>query len=173
MIRRVVLTGAESTGKTTLAARLAAHYDTVWLPEYVRRFVEEKGGAPVAADVAPLVRGHLAAEAALLPCARRLLVYDTDLLSTCLYSRYYFGACPAWVEQAAFARAADLYLLADDDIPWAPDPGQRDGPDVRAAVQHLFREALQTHGLPHVVLSGPLDTRLATAVSAVDALLGS
>src|SRR5690606_12547633 len=59
--RRVVLIGAESTGKTTLATHLAAHYRTAWLPEYVRQFVEAKGASPVAEDVPAIARGHLAA----------------------------------------------------------------------------------------------------------------
>lgn len=170
-IRRVVLTGAESTGKTTLAARLAAHYGTVWTPEYVRRFVDAKGAPPVAADVPAIARGHLAQVRAALPHARRLLILDTDLLSTCLYSRYYFGACPAAVTRAAHRHRGDLYLLTDTDIPWTPDPGQRDGPAVRDVLQARFRAALRRRALPFVLLSGPLEQRLQTAVRAVDALL--
>ena len=169
---RVAVVGAECTGKTTLAAALAAHYDARWLPEFVRGFVERKCGAVEAADVPRIARGHLGAEAAALTNAPSVLFLDTDLVSTCVYSRYYYGACPAWVETASYARHADLYLLAEADIPWQPDPGQRDGPEVRAAVQVLLRAELSARRLPHVVLSGPLDARLRTATRAVDARLG-
>lgn len=170
-LRRVVLTGAESTGKTTLAARLAAVYGTVWVPEYLRQFVAEKGALPVEADADAIARGHLAAEDAARPHARRVLFLDTDLLSSCVYNRYYFGQCPAWIEAAATARQADLYLLAGTDIQWTPDPGQRDGPAVRACLQECFAEELARRGLPTVHLSGPLEARLRTAVAAVDRLL--
>lgn len=169
--RRVVLIGAESTGKTTLATHLAAHYRTAWLPEYVRQFVEAKGASPVAEDVPAIARGHLAAARAAEAAGHRLLLYDTDLVSTCVYSRYYYGACPAWIEQASREHHADLYLFTDTDIPWEPDPGQRDGPEVRAALHELFREELDRRGLPYVLLSGSLDQRLRTAIRAIDALL--
>ena len=170
-VRRVVLTGAESTGKTTLAARLAAAYDTVWVPEYLRRFVAEKGALPGPADMDAVARGHMAAEDALRPQAHRVLFLDTDLLSSCVYNRYYFGHCPAWIVEASRARHADLYLLAGTDIPWAPDPGQRDGPAVRAELQRRFEAELVARGVPFVHLTGTVDARLRRAMQAVDALL--
>lgn len=169
-VLRVVLTGAESTGKTTLAALLAGHYDTVWLPEYVRAFVEEHG-EPTYDDVARIAQGHLDQEAACLPDAHRVLIYDTDLLSTCLYSRYIFGRCPGWVDEAARDRTADLYLLAGDDIPWVPDPGQRENPSTRDTLQPLFKQMLEERNLPYVTVDGSLESRLKTAIAAIDALL--
>ena len=169
-IKRVVLIGAESTGKTTLAQRLAAHYETVWAPEYLRQFVERKGALPEPSDTRLIAQGHLAQEKALRPQARRVLFLDTDLISTCVYHRYYFGTCPAWLHRRAAEQSADLYLLTDIDIPWTPDPGQRDGPAVRATLHMLFRDALQARGLAHVLLSGTLEARMKTALRAVDAL---
>lgn len=170
-MRRVVLIGAESSGKTTLAARLAAHYGTVWLPEYVRAFVDAKGAAPELADVPTIARGHLDAEARLAPRARRLLILDTDLVSTCVYSLYYFGTCPASVVAASFRHHADLYLFTDVDIPWEADPGQRDGPDVRAALHERFHRELLRRRLPFQTVTGSLEARLQTATRAIDALL--
>lgn len=167
---RIVLTGAESTGKTTLAAQLADHYNTVWLPEYVRTFVEENG-LPTYEDVARIAQGHLDQEARLLPSASRVLIYDTDLISTCLYSHHYFDRCPTWIEKASYEREADLYLLNEDDFPWVADPGQREGPDIRATLQAQFRHELDRRGLPHLPLNGPVAMRLRTAISAIDALL--
>ena len=116
-LKRVVLIGAEATGKTTLAERLATHYETVWVPEYLRAFVEEKGALPEPGDTLLIAQGHRAQEEVLAPRAHRLLVYDTDLISTCVYSRYYFDACPARVERWSYERSADLYLLTDTDLP--------------------------------------------------------
>jgi nicotinamide riboside kinase len=100
-----------------------------------------------------------------------VLIYDTDLLSTCLYSRYIFGRCPAWVEETAHDRTAGLYLLAGDDIPWVPDPGQRESKATREALQPLFKQMLEERNLPYISLKGPLASRLETAIGAIDALL--
>lgn len=170
-LKRVVLIGAESTGKTTLAERLAAHYDTVWAPEYLRAFVEEKGALPEPGDTLLIARGHRAQEKALARRARRLLVYDTDLISTCVYHRYYFGACPPVVERWSYEHSADLYLFTDTDVPWTPDPGQRDGPDVRAALHELFRRELEARSVAFVRVSGSVAARMATAIRAIDGLL--
>jgi len=170
-VRRVTLVGAESTGKTTLAAALAVHFKTVWTPEYLRTFVDEKGAVPVFSDTEALVQGHLAQEDTLEPLANRVLFLDTDLIATCVYSRYYFGVCPAWVERLSYERSADLYLLTDTDIPWAPDPGQRDGPAVRAELQARFQQELETRAVPYVLVSGSLDRRMEVAVRTVAALL--
>jgi len=169
--KTVVLIGAESTGKTTLAAQLAGHFGTVWHPEYLRTFVDEKGALPVAEDVTAIVEGHLAGVEALAPRARRVLILDTDLVSTCIYQRYYFGTCPPEVEAAAARHYADLYLLTGTDLPWTPDPGQRDGPAVRAALHALFRAELLRRNLPHLLIGGNESTRLHLAVQAVAALL--
>ena len=171
-IKRVVIIGAESTGKTTLAEALAAHYETVWTPEYLRAFVEQKGALPVPSDTRLIAEGHLAQAETLRPQARRVLFLDTDLISTCAYCRYYFGTCPAWLDRLAHAHRADLYLLTDTDLPWTADPGQRDGPAVRTAIHGLFRDELQRRGVAYVLVSGSREARMETAVRAVDGLFG-
>lgn len=173
VVKRVVLIGAESTGKTTLAERLAAHFETVWTPEYLRAFVDQKGTVPDASDTALIAQGHLAQVGAQLPAANRLLFLDTDLISTCVYTRYYFGICPAWLERLSFEHSADLYLFTDIDIPWHPDPGQREGPDVRAALHVLFRQELQRRGVSYTPVSGTPAQRMKIAVAAVEALCRS
>jgi NadR type nicotinamide-nucleotide adenylyltransferase len=169
-VPRVVATGSECTGKTTLAAELAAHYDTVWVPEYVRVYLDAKGAPLVFADVEEIARGQVAAEDAALARARGLLVLDTDLLSTMVYSRHYYGDCPSWVERAVTDFAGDLYLLLHPDVPWVADP-QRDRGHRRAEMHALFRDALVGHGLPFVDVSGGWDERRSQAITAVDALL--
>lgn len=171
MIRRVVVTGSECTGKTTLARALAERYGTPWVPEYARRFVREKGGAPVRGDVEAIARGQIALEDELAARASRLLVQDTDLLSTVVYSRHYYGGCPGWIEQTLRGRAADLYLLAGIDVPWVADGDQRDRGHRREEMQELFREALRALGAPTVELRGAHDERVARAVQAIDGLL--
>lgn len=171
LIKWVVLTGAESTGKTTLAERLAAYYQTVWVPEYVRLFVERKQALPELTDVPAIAQGHIDTADALARQANRVLLCDTDLISTCLYSTFYYGTCPDWIWRASYTRPAHLYLLAEPDIPWTPDPGQRDGPEARTRLHQQFADELVKRRLPHLRLPGPLDQRLSKAIQAIDRLL--
>lgn len=169
---RVVVTGSECTGKTTLATSLAAHYRSVFVPEYVRQFVDEKGAAPEHRDVEAIARGQMALEDAATATASvsSLVIQDTDLLSTIVYSHHYYGDCPVWVEQALLDRAADLYLLADIDIPWVPDGDQRDRGDRREEMQDLFRQALEDRELEFVEIRGSRKHRLSLATSTIDQL---
>jgi NadR type nicotinamide-nucleotide adenylyltransferase len=167
---RVVLTGSESTGKTTLAVELAGHFRVEWVPEYVREYLDLKHIPLDAEDVEPIARGQIAAQDAALARARSLLVLDTDLLSTMVYATHYYGACPEWIGSAAAARRGDLYLLCDIDIPWTADP-QRDRSHDRVAMQTLFRDALLEHGLPFEVIGGGREERLEVARRAIERML--
>ena len=166
----MVVTGSECTGKTTLAVALATHYDTVFVPEYARQFVLDKGAAPEYLDVNTIARGQIALEDEMASRASRVLIQDTDLVSTEVYSRHYFGDCPAWVEDVLAERAGDLYLLCDIDVPWIPDGDQRDRGDRREEMHALFRSALVDRKLDFRVIGGSRDRRLNSAVSMIDTL---
>lgn len=174
---RVVVTGSECTGKTTLATAVAELYGTVAVAEYVRQFVQEKGSAPSYQDVGAIARGQIELEDAANRAASRcsgataVVIQDTDLLSTVIYSHHYYGRCPPWIEEALEERAADLYLLADIDVPWAADGDQRDRPDRREEIQELFRRALAARGASVVEIRGSRDDRLETARTAIEELL--
>jgi len=170
---RVVVTGSECTGKTTLAEALAEHYGTAWVPEFVRQFVLDKGALPDYGDVEEIARGQIGLEDQMASTATRLLVQDTDLLSTVVYSRHYYGDCPAWIENELRGRAAHLYLLAGIDVPWTPDGDQRDRGDRRQEMQGLFRTALTDRGLRFVEINGSPRQRLEIAIVAIDDLLAN
>ncbi|MHB1862599.1 MAG: AAA family ATPase [Gemmatimonadaceae bacterium] len=169
-IVRVVLTGSESTGKTTVAHRLAAHYGTVASREFVREYALARGNVLGFDDHGPIARGQMAAEDDAAARAMRVAFMDTDLVSTVVYCDHYFGRCPAWIADAAVERAADLYLLMDVDVPWVPDPA-RDRGDRRDEMHALFRDRLDALHLPYVEIRGNWEARFAAAVRAVDALL--
>jgi NadR type nicotinamide-nucleotide adenylyltransferase len=170
---RVVVTGSECTGKTTLAARLAERQGAAWSPEYVRSFVEELGRPPRAADVEAIARGQIAGEDAAAKKADRLVIRDTDLVSTVVYARHYFGSCPGWVESAARARLGDLYLLCHPDVPWTADGLQRDRSEGREQIHGLFRDTLAAFGARVVAIRGPWADREARARAAVGDLLAA
>ncbi len=167
-VTTVVLMGAESTGKTTLAAALAKHYNTTWAAEYLRLFVDEKGALPEETDVYAIARGHLDLVACLQPGAHRVLFVDTDLFTTCVYQRIYFGECPPSIERAAKRHQSGLYLFTEPDIPWIPDPGQRASPQERLRSHTLLMAEAKTHSLNTVPICGTQDQRLISAIKAVD-----
>jgi len=173
-MKRVVVTGSECTGKTTLAGELARHFGTVCVAEYAREYLDRKvatTGLPLdERDVEPIARGQIVAEDRGAATAKRLLVLDTDLVSTTVYARHYYGACPAWIDQAARDRRGDLYLLCDIDVPWVAD-SVRDRPHHREHIHALFVEALDTLGAPYVLIRGSWAARLTTAVAAVSEVL--
>ncbi len=167
---RVVLTGSESTGKTTLATRLAAHFHAALVPEFVRSYAESKAGVLEFSDHGPIARGQMALEDEHIAREPSLVVQDTDLLSTVVYCEHYFGRCPAWIRQAAASRRPNLYLLCEIDLEWIPD-GVRDRGHLREEVQQLFREAVRSSGVATVVIAGDADERFTRAVSAIESLL--
>jgi len=167
---RVVLTGSESTGKTTLATELASRYDAPLVPEFVREFAEKKGGAIDFTDHGPIARGQIALEDAHIVLGRPIVIQDTDLLSTVVYCEHYFGRAPQWIVDEAGERRPDLYLLCEIDLPWIAD-GVRDRGHMRDEMQQLFRDAVMRSGAPVAVITGQGPERLERAVDAVDALL--
>ena len=96
-MQRISLTGPESAGKSTLAAQLAAHYGTAFVPEFAREYLEKNGPAYALPDLAAIARGQLAAEDAAAAQATRLLFCDTDLLVIKIWAENAFGTCPPWV----------------------------------------------------------------------------
>ncbi len=166
------MTGSECTGKTTLAREIATHFDTSWSPEYAREYALEKGSALTAADVEAIARGQMAGEDEAARRATRIVVHDTDLLSTVVYSRHYYGGCPEWVERAARDRRADLYLLLRPDVPWVADPA-RDRGEQREELHELFRKALDEFRACFREIGGGWTERRDRALAAIDSVLGN
>jgi NadR type nicotinamide-nucleotide adenylyltransferase len=174
-VRRIVVFGPESTGKTTLARRLAEHLGEPWAEEFVREFWTMRGGEIVAEDLGTIALGQIANEDRATAAARRAVVCDTNLLTCVLWNDVLFpGQCPAWVRAEADARLRDggLFLFCDTDAPWTPDP-QRCFPDEagRARCRHEWREALRIRGINCVELRGDWAQREATAIRAVTEFL--
>ncbi len=170
-MKRVVVTGSECTGKTTLAAALADHYDTLWVPEFAREFVDNKGAPPELEDIEEIARGQMALEDTMARAASGVLIQDTDLLSTIVYSEHYYGTYPSWIEPALRRSRADLYLLADIDVPWVANADQRDRGHMQEEMQTLFREALRSRDARTVEVRGSHEERMAAATRVIDQLL--
>jgi HTH-type transcriptional regulator, transcriptional repressor of NAD biosynthesis genes len=166
-VKTVCLFGPESTGKSTLAKRLAAHFHTIAAPEYGRTYCEIFGTYCKADDLRNIVKGQAALEFAAKRQANRLLILDTDRLMTALWADMLLGVRPPDLD--AVTQTADLYLLAEIDIPWADD-GTRYFPSdsARQRFYRICREELEKRGLPFEIISGDRDARLKAAVDAVN-----
>lgn len=171
----VVLTGPESTGKPTIAARLARRVDVPWSAEGARAYLDARLTEDPTVHlgletVTPIARAHLALEdAADADAGRRgspLVVRDTDLISTVAYSRALYGTAPAWVVDAARARRGDRYLLCDVDAPWVADHVRGEAGD-RYAMREVFVATLAEMGADVTLLRGDWDSRLLDAESIV------
>lgn len=169
MAARIAILGAESSGKSTLAEALAAHYGTLWVPEYLREFVEVHGRTPFEHDQIFIARMQQEREGALAPDARRFLFCDTAPLMTAVYSRFYWGRLEA--QLAALEQAHDYAwtLVAAPDLPWEPDGILRDSDEVRQAVYRMLLQTLDERGIPFVLVKGSLAQR----VRQVQDLLGA
>ena len=172
MTLRLVVTGSECTGKTTLARRLAAHLGAPWLAETSRAYAIERlrqSRVLTAEDVEPIARLAMAAEDAALAGTPAILVLDTDLISTVVYARHYYGACPSWIEAEARVRRGDQYLLCSPDLPWLAD-GVRDQPAARTAIHRRFQDALEEFEVSVTTVAGSGGARDAIGVAVAAAL---
>jgi len=169
-VKRVCVFGPESTGKSTLARDLAEHFHTVHVTEFARGLLDQKQGRCDPEDIPLIARGQAASEDALARQANRVLICDTDLLTTSVWSDVLFGSCPAWIVEEAERREYDLYLLTDVDAPWVAD-SQRYLPHRREEFRDRCIRVLESRSRPYVRISGSWEQRLRQARKAVDRLI--
>jgi len=172
---KAVFFGPESTGKTTLAKRLAGHFKTVWVEEYMREFLQKKWDEEKERiqpkDLIIIAKGQIKRENYLSSIANKVLFCDTDLLQLKVYSEvYYNGYCNPDLLKAALNNWYDIYFLTNIDTPWVPDD-LRDKPHEREPMFQRFRHTLQTTNRPFITLSGEENERFETAVSKINELL--
>jgi NadR type nicotinamide-nucleotide adenylyltransferase len=161
-VARIALLGAESTGKSTLAQALATRYGTLWVPEYLREFVEVNARVPYEDDQVGIARTQRAREEALArdPRVRDFLFVDTTPLMTAVYSRIYWGRVPPDLLALEGAHDYAHTLVAAPDLPWVPDGLQRESEAVRQRVHAQLVAVLDERRIPFTLLTGELDARL-------------
>lgn len=172
---KVVLFGPESTGKTTLSRQLARHYNSVWVPEFARTYLQDKWNNERKTcepkDLLPIAVGQIKSENELAQKTESVLICDTDLLETKVYSEaYYKGTCDPILETYALKNSYNLYFLTYIDTPWEADD-LRDKPNERERMFKAFENALIKHNRRYVLLKGNKKERLEEAITHIDKLL--
>jgi NadR type nicotinamide-nucleotide adenylyltransferase len=171
-VRRIAILGAESSGKSTLAAALATHYGTLWVPEYLREFVETEARVPFEGDQYQIARIQVERENAAAALAKRFLFCDTTPFMTAIYSCVYWGSPDA--QLAALDRRHDYAatLVTAPDGPWVADGLQRESEAVRLAVYKAVIDKLEQRSIAYTVVSGSLAQRMQQADLVLSRLIG-
>jgi NadR type nicotinamide-nucleotide adenylyltransferase len=171
-IKKIVVIGPESTGKSTLSEQLASALQTIWVPEYARGYLENLGREYNEADLLEMAKGQLASEDELAKQANNYLISDTDLHVIKVWSEAKYGRCHKWILEQIADRKYDLYLLANIDFPWQDDVLREHGqPEERKYFYNIYRDIVMQSGIPWIDVSGDEKTRLDLALGAVHKLL--
>ena len=194
MLKKIVIIGPESTGKSTLCEKLAAHYDTSWCPEYAREYLLKHGTDYSYDNLLEIAKGQIAMEEKYIRIVEEdqaatglsrpptndsrlsthhspLLFIDTDMYVMKVWCQFVFGKCHAWILNQIEERKYDLYLLCNVDLPWVKDE-LREYPDLarRKKLYDIYREIMLKQAVPWIDISGNYEERFQKAVNAVDAL---
>ncbi|RYY29452.1 MAG: N-acetylglucosamine-6-phosphate isomerase [Sphingomonadales bacterium] len=166
--RTICLHGPESTGKSTLAPRLAAHLGGEVLDEYGRDYAEANGIDFTMDDLLSIAKTHDARTLEMIMQGADPLILDTDPLMTAVWADMLFGERDPWFD--AWTGTADLYLLLDVDLPWIEDGTRMFGtPELRAKFFDLSKAELERRGVPWVLIGGAGEARFESAVAAIEA----
>ncbi len=185
MLKKIVIIGPESTGKSNLCEQLAQHYDTIWCPEFAREWLLSNGNSYEYDDLLTIAKGQLALEDEYAVMINRqlaignnpviknpFLFIDTDMYTMKVWCEFVFQKCHRFVLEQIVEKKYDLYLLCDTDLPWVDDP-LREYPDLesRQTLYHIYKDIMINQSVPWVEISGSHEERLQKAIAAVDQLL--
>ncbi len=170
MAKNVAILGPESTGKSSLAAALAAHFHTLWVPEYARDYLTHKGGKYSIKDVEHIAKEQFRRNEEASKTEKTIWFADTELLVCAIWCRVVFGTTPLSIKRLLENQHFDLYLLCSIDLAWQPDP-LREHPHLRRELFELYEQELLKLGWHYVVVSGQGHKRTNLAIESVNFLL--
>lgn len=168
-MKKIVILGPESTGKSTLAQQLAEHYKTAWCPEFAREYLLQLGRDYTFDDLLKIAYGQIELEDTMETLASNgIYVIDTDMYVMKVWCEVAFNNCHTWILKQIVKRRYDLYLLCNTDLPWVQD-GLREYPDdaMRQKLFKMYQDLLLNSGVPWAVVSGQQHERLHTAITAI------
>ena len=171
-MKKVVITGPECTGKTYLAKALANHYNTRWVPEFARDFLNNLDRPYVEEDLLEIAKGQLNLESQFEKEGSPILFYDTNLTVIIVWQQYKFGRCyPELIAKMNHCEY-DLHLLTKPDIPWVHDR-QRENPEDRDELFEIYKHELDQNKLTYASIYGDFETRIKKAIDAVDSIFSN
>jgi NadR type nicotinamide-nucleotide adenylyltransferase len=171
-IKKIVIIGPESTGKSTLTQGLAEKFGEPWVEEYAREYLDDLGRAYNYGDLLKIAQGQIALEEQKANAANELLFCDTDLHVIQVWSDHKFKKTHPWILQQIKKRTYDLYFLTDIDIPWQEDPlREHPDPEMRQYFFDIYRELLSNSKTPFSLISGNPEQRLDQAVIYIEDFL--
>lgn len=183
-MKKIVVIGPESTGKSTLCEKLAEHYHSSWCPEYAREYLLKHGTEYSYDSLLTIARGQVALEEKYIKQTEEtaeanadrhqpspLLFIDTDMYVMQVWCKFVFGKVHSWILNQIAHRQYDLYLLCNVDLPWVKDE-LREYPDLarREKLYNIYKEIMLNQPVPWVDIHGNYEERLALAIAAVDKL---
>jgi NadR type nicotinamide-nucleotide adenylyltransferase len=178
VIKKIVIIGPESTGKSTLCSQLAAHYNTLWVPEFAREYLLKHGMDYTYDNLLKIAKGQIALEEKFAAevsidgtTSEQKLFIDTDMYVMKVWCEFVFEKCHNFILDQIAARHYDLYLLCNIDLPWVKDE-LREYPDLesRNKLYHFYKELMINQATPWLDISGDYEQRLQTAITSIDKL---
>jgi NadR type nicotinamide-nucleotide adenylyltransferase len=180
-IQKIVVLGPESTGKSTLCAALAAHYQTIWTPEYARTYLSEHGTKYSYDDLLTIAKGQIENEEKSIELlgqniednksqvANNKLIIDTDMYVMKVWCEYVFNNCHHYILEQINQRNYDLYLLCDIDLPWTADE-MREYPNAEPRLElfTIYKELLINQNTPWGIVSGLGAQRTTNAIELIE-----
>ncbi len=167
---RIAITGPESTGKSTLAKTLAAHFKSPYVEEYSREYLNKLDREYEYNDILRIAKGQLSKEIEAEVNANELIICDTDLLVNKIWSEYVFGKCDPWIIEKMHTHKYNLHLLTNIDIPWEADP-LREHPHCRKELFDIYVKNLKAFKLPYAIVSGEGEERVNNAILEIEKVL--
>jgi nicotinamide riboside kinase len=169
MHNRIVITGPESTGKTTLSQNLAEHYKTQWLPEYARTYIEKLNRPYSQDDVLHIAKKQVELEEELAKNNQNLFI-DTDLIITKVWLLHIYGTSPDWIDEWLRKAPRSLYLVCCPDLPWEYDP-VRENPELRDYFLKWYCREIESYGFQYSFITGKGELRTENAIKVVDSVI--
>lgn len=164
---KIVLTGAESTGKSTLSKKLALHYKGLWMPELARDYVNNIDHHYTFSDIENIARQQIEFEKQ-VKAENRMVFFDTWLIITKVWFDFVYGKHPQWLHDAIGRSDVDLFLLCDIDLPWTPDPLRENGGENRIKLHEIYQAELSRYGFEYEIIRGDGSVRFRRAIEIID-----